>query len=105
MKLKLLFFSVFLFLLVLMVAPFESNGHSIEMYVIQLSDPNPIVRRAAAEELVRVSKTHAETVLPLLVEALKDEDKHVRRYTAMALSTMGKPAVDAIPALIETLEG
>ena len=104
MKLRLLFFSVFLFLLVLMVAPFESNGHSIEIYVIQLSDPNPIVRRAAAEELVRVSKTHAETVLPLLVAALKDEDKHVRRYTAMALSTMGKPAVDAIPALIETLE-
>ena len=104
MKSRLLFFSVFLFFFTLMVTPFESNGHGVEIYVVQMSDENHIVRRAAAEELVRVSKDHAETVLPLLVTALKDEDKHVRRYTAMALGTMGKPAVDAIPALIEALK-
>ena len=104
MKSKLLFFSVFLFFFTLMVIPFESSGHSVEIYGVQMSDKNPIVRRAAAEQLVQMSKDHAEPLLPLLVKALKDEDKHVRRYTAMALSTMGKPAVDAIPALIEALK-
>ena len=104
MKSRLLFFVIFLFFFTLMVTPFESNGHSTDIYVVQMSDENPIVRRAAAEQLVGVSHDHVETVLPLLIKALKDEDKYVRRYTAMALSTMGKPAVDAIPALIEALK-
>ena len=57
------------------------------------------------KHLVRVSKTHAEDVLPLLITALKDEDKHVRRYTAMALGTMGKPAVGAVPRVDRSIEG
>ena len=103
MKSRLLFLVVCLLFFTLMVIPFESSGHTMDIYVIQMSDKNPMVRRDAAENLVRVSKTHAEEVLPLLIEGLKDEDKHVRRYIAMALGTMGKPAVDAVPALIESL--
>ena len=104
MKVRVLFFSVFLFFFTLMVIPLESNGHSAEIYGVQLSDKNPIVRRAAAEQLIGVSKDHVDTVLPLLIKALKDEDKYVRRYTAMALGAIGKPAVNAIPALIESLK-
>ena len=91
MKLSLLFSTVFLIFFTLMVIPFESNGHGAEIYEVQMSDKNPIVRRAAAEEIVRTSKRHVEAVLPLLIKALKDEDKYVRRYSAMALDTMGKP--------------
>ena len=104
MESRILFLVACLLFFTLMVMPFESNGHSVDIYVVQMNDENPIVRRDAAEQLVRVAKNHPETALPLLIKGLKDEDKHVRRYTAMALGRMGKPAVDAIPALIESLK-
>ena len=39
------------------------------------------------------------TVIPALIEALKDKDGHVRRSAAIGLGELGEQAKDAIPAL------
>ena len=55
------------------------------------------VRRAAAEALEKIGDPQA---IPALIEALKDEDRDVRRTAAWALGQIGPPAV---PALIQAL--
>ena len=44
-----------------------------------------------------------ETVLPVLVHALKDENSYVRRDAAKALAEFGPEASEAVPALVERL--
>jgi hypothetical protein len=42
--------------------------------------------------------------VPVLIEALKDEEKEVRWHAAWVLSRIGSEAKDAVPALIEALK-
>ncbi|HYT90960.1 MAG TPA: HEAT repeat domain-containing protein [Gemmataceae bacterium] len=44
-----------------------------------------------------------ETVLPVLLSALKDDNLYVRRDAAKALAHFGPEARDAVPALLEQL--
>ena len=46
----------------------------------------------------------AEAVVPALIQALVDDSHHVRRMAAYALAKTGEPAVEAVPALIETMK-
>lgn len=51
---------------------------------------------------VRLLPEHAQdavTVIPALIEALKDKEGHVRRSAAIGLGGFGEQAKDAIPAL------
>jgi len=53
----------------------------------------------ASDELARIGTP----AIPQLIEALKDKDRHRRRYAARALREMGQKASAAIPALTESL--
>lgn len=57
--------------------------------------------RAAAMDKLKVYKSSA---VPILTEALKDEDSNVRAEAAAALGGVGTPAKDAVPALTEALK-
>ncbi|MHC4519424.1 MAG: HEAT repeat domain-containing protein [Planctomycetota bacterium] len=45
----------------------------------------------------------SEPAIPHLIEALYDEEWHVRRPTALALGAIGSAAKEALPALRECL--
>ena len=46
-----------------------------------------------------------DDVVPALIQALKDENKDVRREAASALGRIGEEAKNAVPALIQALKG
>jgi hypothetical protein len=56
----------------------------------------------AADALQDVGPEAAYAV-PTLIQALSDEDGHVRKVAATALGQIGPEAVDAVPALIQAL--
>jgi HEAT repeat protein len=76
-----------------------------------LRDPNPELRRTAAQSLGKIARKEA---VPALVEALRDSDAGVRRHAAWALGMIGEDALgpdrsplaallfDADPAVRET---
>jgi HEAT repeat protein len=49
--------------------------------------------------------TRANTSVPDLVKALKDDDWQVRNQAAMSLGLMGPEAKAAVPSLIDVLQG
>jgi HEAT repeat protein len=55
--------------------------------------------RVLSARLLSESGPEAETVLPQLIEALKNADFNVRMYAARALGNMGIKAISAKPAL------
>jgi HEAT repeat protein len=61
------------------------------------------VRLSAANALGRMD-TEAQTVVPALVDALKDSSEGVRLSAANALGQLGSNAKTAVPALIEALK-
>lgn len=67
-----------------------------------LSDPNPLVRRRAADILARIGP-EARDAVPALIRALDDRDEEVRKSAARALGEIGPAAKDAVPHLIEAL--
>jgi HEAT repeat protein len=60
-----------------------------------LADPDSSVRVAAVQGLERC----AASAVPLLIEALDSDDRHVRREAAWALSRLGPAAEPAVGAL------
>jgi HEAT repeat protein len=64
------------------------------------NDPDPDVKRVAAESVEAVTKREVERLAGLL----KDKDENVRVLAAKALGRMGLAAKDALPALKEAAE-
>jgi HEAT repeat protein len=71
-----------------------STAHWIE----QLQSPESL-RRIEAVHTLQERKGEAAQIVPALIEALKDENAHVRRESARALGSFGTEAQNAIPAL------
>jgi len=74
----------------------------IDTIINSLSDPNWMVREAAAKTLGIIGPS-AKNSVGALVQALKDADYRVRGAAASALGGIGPAAKDAIPALLEIL--
>ena len=55
-----------------------------------LKDPNPELRRTAAQSLGKIARKEA---VPALLEALRDPDAGVRRHAAWALGMIGEDAL------------
>lgn len=65
-----------------------------------LADKDSSVRLSAVQGLAALG----EAALPLLIDALDHEDRHVRREAAGALGELGATAEPAVPALIRAIE-
>ena len=84
----------------------EATKFDQSMEVLKLlKHMNPLVRSDAAEALNSdwLPKLKADAV-PLLVEALKDEDSYVHKVAAEKLGELGPQAKDAIPPLIAMIK-
>jgi hypothetical protein len=69
-----------------------------------LEDPAWIVRKAAAEAIPLISgRADVKESIPLLQTALKDKNRTLRSFAALALGSIGKDATVAIPDLSRTL--
>ena len=62
----------------------------------KLSDPDPTVRRNAADAL---GQSADKSAVPALIKALGDNDYYVRRFAAQALGKIGPDAKAAVPSL------
>jgi HEAT repeat protein len=60
-------------------------------------------RRIASSRWANIEQK-VESSVPVLIEALKDEEDEVRWYSAWVLSRIGSDAKLAVPALIEALK-
>ena len=69
---------------------------------LALRDPNPLVRKRAADILARIGPAAKEAV-PVLIQTLNDPDEPVRKAAMRALGEIGPEAKDAVPHLIEAL--
>jgi HEAT repeat protein len=67
-----------------------------------LSDPNPLVRKRAADVLARIGPD-AKDAVPALIRSLGDRDEEVRKAATRALGEIGPGAAEAVPRLIEAL--
>ncbi len=76
---------------------------SIPALVTTLGDPNPDVRLRAIRPLVAMGRT-ASDAAPALTVRLRDDDPRVRQWSAVALGTIGPPAVGAVPTLVTVLQ-
>jgi uncharacterized sulfatase len=68
-----------------------------------LSDPSPIVRVAMARALCKMG--HADAGLPVLIEALRDENEFVRLRAATELDYLDETARPALDALRRARDG
>jgi len=68
------------------------------------ADPDVHVRRAAAEDAGRLGWEAAE-VVPELLRALQDEDKHVVRKAVVALGKVNPPPKEAVAPLMAAIRG
>ena len=83
-----------------------SGAKSAPALKAALTDPEFIVRFAAAVSLVRVARSNAETaasVLPVLIEGLKQDDNGARLAAVQNLGSVGVPARPAVPELKQRL--
>ena len=71
-------------------------------WVVQLQASDSSQRLHAIKALAG-RKADAQTVVPALIPALKDQDAFVRRDAATALGRLGRAATDAVPALLPLL--
>src|SRR5271165_5425366 len=78
----------------------NSREKSVEELVRSLNDPNPAVRREAAEALGEVGPAAAEAVTALVV-TLEDTDNKVRIAAATALARIGDKAIDGMCVALE----
>jgi HEAT repeat protein len=69
-----------------------------------LRDPDAAVRLEAAVALYRIDR-RVDTILPLLVRVLREPDEARRWIAADCLREIGPAAREAVPALLEGLEG
>ena len=75
------------------------GGSQSTSELIEMSKSKGSADRARAVQMLGERKAEAETVVPVLIQALKDEDAFVRRDAAKALGQIGPPAETAVPAL------
>src|SRR5262245_34092844 len=76
------------------------KGKPLSHWIELTKDPDPR-RRAKATEVL--SFFGAEETVPVLIEALSDEDKEVRSGAAEALGAIGPQAKEALPQLTNAL--
>jgi HEAT repeat protein len=77
------------------------KGKPASHWMEQLGDPDPAVRRQAANSLAALE---AKEAVPGLITALKDKDTGVRASAAEALWSIGPEAKEAVPDLIAALK-
>ena len=77
-------------------------GQSTAHWLAQMKSPDPATRVQAVHALQKRVNEKA-VVLPVLIEALKDDHKHVRRDAAKALGAFGAEARDAVGPLVARL--
>ncbi len=77
-------------------------GKSTADWAKQMKSPDP-ARRLQAIHALQSRAKEKEVVLPVLIEALKDDDTYVRRDAAKALGRFGPGAAEAVPALLPLL--
>lgn len=73
-------------------------GQSTAYWTEQMKSPDPAVRLRALHALQARTK-EKNVVLPILIDALKDDHTHVRRDAAKAIGSFGPAASDAVPTL------
>jgi HEAT repeat protein len=79
-------------------------GPQVPLQAIRIG--NLHVREAAAEVLSSTELgADKENAIPILVESLKDGSAIIREYVAITLGGIGPDAIEAVPVLIEILEG
>lgn len=69
-----------------------------------LKDKSPVVRVKAAEALWKIDKTPAATLLPVLLQVMKDKDAGARASAPGVIALFGAKAQPAVPALMEALK-
>ena len=74
---------------------------AVPALVQALQDEHEDVRQAAASALGKIGPQ----AVPALIEALGDGDAHVRQGASLALGLIGPEAREAVPLLIQALEG
>jgi vesicle coat complex subunit len=80
-----------------------SKQKSTDELITDLKTGNEKERIIAVRTPTRGGKGDAATVVPALIEALRDGSQEVRRSAAIRLGLFGEQAKDAIPALKERL--
>lgn len=69
-----------------------------------LEDKHPLVRVKVAEALWKIDKTPTATLLPILLEAMKDKSETVRAAAPPVIALFGAKASTALPALVDALK-
>jgi len=78
------------------------GSRSTDYWLEQLKNPDVVKRRQAIRELG--SRTaEAERIVPILAEALRDENEYVRHDAATVLANFGPEAQATVPALVAAL--
>jgi HEAT repeat protein len=81
------------------------GGPAVGMLLeLSLHDPDPAVRLEAAIALYRIDG-RTDTILPLLLRVLREPDEARRWIAAECVREMGQAAREAVPVLLEGLEG
>ena len=75
----------------------------VSALVDAMKDPQPVVRRYAAEALGRYDGPEGETAMQALLAAMRDPDFWVRNSAGRSLASHGKAAAEAVPAIIRLL--
>ncbi|HEY7424729.1 MAG TPA: HEAT repeat domain-containing protein [Gemmataceae bacterium] len=86
-----------LLVLVLLLVGGCGKGSTVH-WIEQLKSPESL-RRLEAVHTLQERKGEAAEIIPALMEALQDENTHVRRDVARALGSFGEEAKNAVPAL------
>lgn len=78
-------------------------------HILRNAEENDAVPRVVqgfelSEVIVALKEALADTAVPALQIALKDEHQGVREFAAMALGSIGEAAKDALPDLLEMLK-
>jgi HEAT repeat protein len=76
----------------------SSAGSALDSLAARLEDPEPPVRKAAAEALGRIGAGPAAGPLQA---RLRDQVSDVRQAAAESLGRLGRAAVPAVPLLLE----
>lgn len=84
---------------------FYLGSNSIPSAIALLKHDSSTVRQSAASGLggLRRQSAAANVAIPALIEALGDNDPHVRLYAALTFMDMGADASNAVPALKKVL--